>query len=192
MGAVSKPSPHSARSQRRRDPHQRAGRAKILVRDGRARGVVLESGEEIDAQIVASQSRSASSRSCKLMDERDLPTGFRGGDPQFPHRRHVAARSIWRSTACPNFARYPGAPGPQHRATMHICPCIEYVERAWDDAKYGRPSRSPAARDDHSHHVRSVARARRASTSWASFCNTRPTRCARAPGTNCASPSPTA
>jgi phytoene dehydrogenase-like protein len=26
---------------------------------------------------------------------------------------------------------------------MHICPSIDYVERAWDDAKYGRPSRSP-------------------------------------------------
>jgi phytoene dehydrogenase-like protein len=37
----------------------------------------------------------------------------------------------------------PGTPGPQHRATMHICPSIEYVERAWDDAKYGKPSQSP-------------------------------------------------
>ena len=26
---------------------------------------------------------------------------------------------------------------------MHICPSVEYIERAWDDAKYGRPSRSP-------------------------------------------------
>ena len=26
---------------------------------------------------------------------------------------------------------------------MHICPSIEYVERAWDDAKYGRPSERP-------------------------------------------------
>jgi phytoene dehydrogenase-like protein len=26
---------------------------------------------------------------------------------------------------------------------MHICPSIEYVERAWDDAKYGRPSQRP-------------------------------------------------
>jgi phytoene dehydrogenase-like protein len=26
---------------------------------------------------------------------------------------------------------------------MHICPDIEYVERAWDDAKYGRPSVRP-------------------------------------------------
>ena len=26
---------------------------------------------------------------------------------------------------------------------MHICPSIDYVERAWDDAKYGRPSHNP-------------------------------------------------
>ena len=61
----------------------------------------------------------------------------------------------------PEFTAYPGAPGPHHNATMHICPSIEYVERAWDDAKYGRPSRSAAARVDHSHHVRPFARAPR-------------------------------
>ena len=43
----------------------------------------------------------------------------------------------------PDFRALPGAPRPQHRATMHICPSIEYVERAWDDAKYGRPSERP-------------------------------------------------
>jgi phytoene dehydrogenase-like protein len=43
----------------------------------------------------------------------------------------------------PNFRALPGAPGPQHRATMHICPSLEYIERAWDDAKYGHPSQSP-------------------------------------------------
>ena len=26
---------------------------------------------------------------------------------------------------------------------MHICPNIDYVEHAWDDAKYGRPSERP-------------------------------------------------
>ena len=26
---------------------------------------------------------------------------------------------------------------------MHICPSIDYVERAWDDAKYGRASERP-------------------------------------------------
>jgi phytoene dehydrogenase-like protein len=43
----------------------------------------------------------------------------------------------------PEFKAYPGAPGPHHRATMHICPDIDYVERAWDDAKYGYPSQQP-------------------------------------------------
>src|SRR5205807_4962925 len=52
----------------------------------------------------------------------------------------------------PEFSAYPGASsaqagraagGPHHRATMHICPSIDYVERAWDDAKYGRPSERP-------------------------------------------------
>jgi phytoene dehydrogenase-like protein len=26
---------------------------------------------------------------------------------------------------------------------MHICPSVDYLEHAWDDAKYGRPSHSP-------------------------------------------------
>jgi phytoene dehydrogenase-like protein len=26
---------------------------------------------------------------------------------------------------------------------MHICPSVEYIERAWDDAKYGKPSQNP-------------------------------------------------
>ena len=62
---------------------------------------------------------------------------------------------------------------------MHICPSIEYVEQAWDDAKYGQPSQSPLLELTDSHHVRSVASAARAGTSWGSFCNTRRTRCAR-------------
>ena len=35
------------------------------------------------------------------------------------------------------------APGPQHRGTIHISPTMEYIERAYDDAKYGRPSAHP-------------------------------------------------
>jgi phytoene dehydrogenase-like protein len=34
-------------------------------------------------------------------------------------------------------------PGPQHRGTIHISPTFDYIERAYDDAKYGRPSESP-------------------------------------------------
>ena len=44
----------------------------------------------------------------------------------------------------PDFTACPGAqPGPQHRGTIHVCPDQDYIERAYDDAKYGRPSERP-------------------------------------------------
>jgi phytoene dehydrogenase-like protein len=44
----------------------------------------------------------------------------------------------------PSFQALPGTePGPQHRGTIHICPDQDYIERAFDDAKYGRPSAQP-------------------------------------------------
>jgi len=36
-----------------------------------------------------------------------------------------------------------GNVGPQHRGTIHIGATTEYLERAFDDAKYGRPSQRP-------------------------------------------------
>ena len=32
---------------------------------------------------------------------------------------------------------------PHHHGTMHIGPSLDYLERAYDDAKYGRPSEEP-------------------------------------------------
>ena len=47
----------------------------------------------------------------------------------------------------PDFTALPGTgAGPQHHGTMHICPTMEYIERAYDDAKYGHPSAHPMHR----------------------------------------------
>jgi phytoene dehydrogenase-like protein len=44
----------------------------------------------------------------------------------------------------PSYTAMPGtALGPQHRGTTHICASLDVLERAWDDAKYGCPSREP-------------------------------------------------
>ena len=77
----------------------------------------------------------------KLMGEGDLDPDFRKSIQRF----RIEGTSLKINLALsgvPDFKALPGA-GPQHRATMHICPSIEYIERAWDDAKYGRPSERP-------------------------------------------------
>ena len=140
MGAVSEAIAASARS-RGVEIRTNAGVSHIKVANGRARGVVLESGEEIDASTVISN-LTPQLTFLRLVDENALPGDF----------VHAIRRYRSEGTSCkinlalsglPNFRALPGAPGPQHGATMHICPSIEYIERAWDDAKYGRPSQSP-------------------------------------------------
>jgi phytoene dehydrogenase-like protein len=140
MGAVSEAIAASARSHGAEIMVNTAV-SQVLVRDSRVAGVVLENGDEITAPIVASN-LDPHVTFLRLVEEKHLPGDF------------VAQIRRYRSegTSCkinlalnglPEFRMYPGAPGPHHKATMHICPSIDYVERAWDDAKYGRPSASP-------------------------------------------------
>lgn len=140
MGAVSEAIASSARAA---GAEIRTGArvARILTSGGAARGVVLENGDEILAPIVASN-LDPKNTFLRLVDAADLPPDFRAAITRFrcegtSAKINVALRGL------PNFTAFPGAPGPHHRATMHICPSIDYIERAWDDAKYGRPSQSP-------------------------------------------------
>jgi phytoene dehydrogenase-like protein len=140
MGGVSEAIAASARA-RGAIIRTSAGVSKMLVRNGRVRGVALENGDEIEARSVASN-LDPKVTFLKLLEERDLPADFVEAIRNFriegtSCKINLALRGL------PEFTAFPGAPGPQHRATMHICPNIEYVERAWDDAKYGRPSERP-------------------------------------------------
>ncbi len=113
----------------------------IKIENGRARGVVLRSGEEFDASLIASN-LDPKRTFLSLVDQRHLDAEFL--DQIHKYRCEGTSIKINLAvSALPNFRALPGALGPQHRATMHICPDIDYVEKAWDDAKYGRPSKSP-------------------------------------------------
>ncbi len=140
MGAVSEAIAASARS-RGVEIRTSAPVARILVREGRARGVVLEGGEEITAGIVISNIDPRQTF-LRLLDERELDPGFVSAIRRY-RIEGTSLKMNFALSGLPEFRALPGAPGPQHRATMHICPSIEYVERAWDDAKYGRPSERP-------------------------------------------------
>jgi phytoene dehydrogenase-like protein len=114
---------------------------KILVRGGRACGVVLENGDEIQAKAVASN-LDPRATFLRLVDAQHLPDDFVSAIGKF-RSEGTSCKINLALTGLPEFLALPGAPGPQHKATMHICPSIDYVERAWDDAKYGRPSGRP-------------------------------------------------
>jgi phytoene dehydrogenase-like protein len=139
MGAISEAIAQSARSH---GAQIRVSAAvhRILVNNHRVRGVVLENGEEIEAPIVASNV-DPHVTFLKLVDEREIDPEFRKSIQQF-RTEGTSLKMNLALSGLPDFHALPGA-GPQHRATMHICPSIEYVERAWDDAKYGRPSERP-------------------------------------------------
>jgi phytoene dehydrogenase-like protein len=140
MGAVSEAIAASARS-RGAEIRVSAPVSRILVRDGRAQGVVLENGDELLAPIVASN-LDPKATFLKMLAPCDLDPAFHGAIERF----RVEGTSLKMNLALdalPDFKALPGTPGPQHGATMHICPSIDYVERAWDDAKYGRPSQNP-------------------------------------------------
>jgi phytoene dehydrogenase-like protein len=115
--------------------------AKVLVRGGRAYAVVLENGEEIEGGAIASN-LDPKITFLRLLEERSLDAEFVAAIRHF-RIEGTSCKINLALSGLPEFTSYPGAPGPHHRATMHICPDIEYIERAWDDAKYGRPSERP-------------------------------------------------
>jgi phytoene dehydrogenase-like protein len=140
MGAVSEAIAASARRYGA-EIRTNAPVAHLLMKNGEARGVVLENGDEIEASAVASN-LDPKSTFLRLAGTAHLEPEFVNAIKAF----RVEGTSLKMNLALdalPDFTALPGAPGPQHGATMHICPSIEYVERAWDDAKYGRPSENP-------------------------------------------------
>ncbi len=116
--------------------------ARILVQGGTATGVALANGQELRARVVASNA-DAHVTFNKLMDNRLLPPAFAEAVNRIDYNSaslkiNVALSELPRFTALPD-----PTPGPQHRGTIHICPDQDYIERAYDDAKYGRPSERP-------------------------------------------------
>jgi len=140
MGAVSESIASSARAHGA-EIRTNATIARILVRNGRATGVQLESGEEIGARVVASN-LDPKATFLSLVEENQIPEEFLTAIRRF-RCEGTSCKINLALNGLPDFTCLAGTPGPQHRATMHLCPDIDYVERAWDDAKYGRPSQSP-------------------------------------------------
>jgi phytoene dehydrogenase-like protein len=115
--------------------------AKILVKNGVASGVVLEgSGEEIHADIISS-SVDPNLTFLKFIEERQLPGDFLEDVRRYKFRGSSGKVNL-ALDGLPDFTCLPG-PGNHLRGAISISPSMEYMERAYDQAKYGEFSRRP-------------------------------------------------
>ncbi|MGH9757463.1 MAG: phytoene desaturase family protein [Candidatus Acidiferrales bacterium] len=114
--------------------------ARILLKDGAAQGVVLESGEEIRADLVSS-SVDPNLTFLKFIESKDLPGEFLEEVRRYKYRGSSGKVNL-ALDALPDFKCLPG-PGRHLRGAISISPSMEYMERAYDQAKYGEFSRRP-------------------------------------------------
>ena len=114
--------------------------ARVLAANGRAHGVVLESGEEIRAKLVVSNADPRRTF-LTLVGREQLPADFVASIERYRFRGASGKVNLALSEP-PNFTCLPGA-GPQLRGAISISPSVDYLERAYDDAKYGEISRRP-------------------------------------------------
>ncbi|MBD13919.1 MAG: amine oxidase [Planctomycetaceae bacterium] len=105
-------------------------------------GVGLKDGSQLAARVVAS-SVDAHVTFEKLLSPDVLPAEFREAVAKIDYASASAKVNLALSEP-PQFTCLPSTGiAPHHHGTMHIGPTLDYLDRAYDDAKYGRPSQEP-------------------------------------------------
>jgi phytoene dehydrogenase-like protein len=113
----------------------------IRVRGVVVAGVTLADGTELDAPTVAS-CIDANQTFLKLVGPEHLPDEFCEMVRNIDYAS-ASAKINLALDGLPDFQTGPVDRQVALHGTTHLCPDSDYIERAFDDAKYGRPSREP-------------------------------------------------
>jgi phytoene dehydrogenase-like protein len=113
---------------------------RILLRHGRAAGVVLQNGDELRGRLVVS-SLDPHRTFLSLVGPEALPEDFVANIRRYRFRGSSGKVNL-ALAELPDFTCLPGH-GPHLRGAISISPSIAYLERAYDDAKYGEFSQQP-------------------------------------------------
>jgi phytoene dehydrogenase-like protein len=113
----------------------------IRVKDGATTGVVLSTGEEIGAKTVVSNADPKRTL-LKLVDPTHLAPDFVQKLQNYRMPGTVAKVNIALSSL-PKFSALNGSTQDTLSGRIHIGPEIDYLERAFDESKYGNFSRQP-------------------------------------------------
>ena len=141
MGAVSAAIARSARSAGA-EIRCRAPVARLLVDGGRVRGAVLRSGEEVRAPLVVT---AVHPRTAFLehVPREELPPSFVSDIERWRSRSGVVKINLALSEL-PSFTADPSdGLAEHHTGSVEMAPSMEYIERAFTDAREGRPAQFP-------------------------------------------------
>jgi phytoene dehydrogenase-like protein len=114
--------------------------SKIIVKDEAAAGVVLANGDYVTARVIVS-SVDPNLTFLEMVGKEHLPGEFVEDVRRYKFRGSSGKVNL-ALDGLPDFTALPGA-GPHLRGAISISPGVEYMERAYDEAKYGRYSRRP-------------------------------------------------
>ncbi|MDQ3751723.1 MAG: NAD(P)/FAD-dependent oxidoreductase [Actinomycetota bacterium] len=115
--------------------------ASVDIVGGRARGVTLRDGSELRGRAIVSGTHPTITFR-DLVGETNLPDAL-AEEMRHYRTRGSSAKVNLAISELPDFTAVPGTQlGPQHPEFV-ISPSVDYLEQAWDDAKYGRPSARP-------------------------------------------------
>ncbi|MGQ0814614.1 MAG: phytoene desaturase family protein [Gemmatimonadota bacterium] len=120
------------------DIRTNAGVARVLVENGSVAGVVLDNGDELRARTVVS-SLDPRRTFLQLLEARDLPAELIDSIRRYKFRGSSGKVNL----ALSELPKFPNIPVEALRGAISISPSIDYLERAYDDAKYGEFSRNP-------------------------------------------------
>jgi phytoene dehydrogenase-like protein len=128
--------------------HNNSEVTRIMVKDGATTGVELADGTKVSAKYVISNA-DPKQTFLKLVGQEHF-------DQDFVHRLHRIKDQgcvIKVNATLDELTDFKALPGKtvaaQHKGITSIGPSIEYCEKAFDDAKYGRPSDHPFLRITH-------------------------------------------
>ncbi len=116
--------------------------AEVEVQEGVARGVRLHDGRRFGADVILSNADPHRTY-LGMVGDRHLPTELVDGIKRLRVKGSVV-KVLLGLGELPDFTAMPGTTvGPQHTGGIVINPSVDYLERAWDDCREGRPSARP-------------------------------------------------
>ena len=113
----------------------------VLIKNGEAYGVALEDGREFTARRIISNA-DAKRTFLSLVPRHELPNDFVSDIERFK-MTSPACKVNLALDGLPTFSAVPAGNQQLLRGSIEIAPSVDYLEQAYDDAKYGGWARKP-------------------------------------------------